>query len=102
MTISKEIWNNWQKENTNERGIAEFELIDGTEISIDFVNSNIRISKRKYLASLEYVSLKENYSASNLDEISALYSKFNARCKELIFGNKIFNLSNDKQTLIEQ
>ena len=96
--ISKEIWNKWLKENTNERGIAEYESNDGTEFSFDYVNSIITISRKKYPKGLDMVIKKENYSTG---ELSKNFKAFDERVKELVFGNKSFKLSDNKQTLIE-
>lgn len=96
--ISKEIWNKWLKENTNERGIAEYESNDGTEFSFDYVNSIITISRKKYPKGLDMVIKKENYSTG---ELSKIFKAFDERVKELVFGNKSFKLSDNKQTLIE-
>lgn len=96
--ISKEIWNKWLKENTNERGIAEYESNDGTEFSFDYVNSIITISRKKYPKGLDMVIKKENYSTG---ELSKIFKVFDERVKELVFGNKSFKLSDNKQTLIE-
>ena len=99
--IDNNQWNKWKEKNTNKKGIAELELSDGTSVEINFVDLKIIISKRKYKTGLEYVTNKENYSTGKLEGINEDYKKFDDRAKELVFGNKKFDLSSDKLSLVE-
>ena len=98
--VSNEEWNKWQKENTNQSGIATHELKDGTDVDIDFTNSKITIGKK--LHELDYVYKKEDYSPKTLDDSRVAYNDFVSRAKELIYGDKAFAISNDRRSLVEQ
>lgn len=82
----------WQKENMPINGVTDFELKDGTSISVDWINLIILISKK--LRGLDYVENKEKYRNTK-------YNSFLNRVKKLALGEVSFEISNNKQHLIE-
>ena len=93
-------FNKWQKENKpNEFGVTDFELNDGTDISIDWKNSIIIISKK--LRGLDYVQKTENFAPKSFEDRKNKYDNFLKRVQELSIGKTYFEISNDKMNLIE-
>jgi hypothetical protein len=90
----------WQKENKpNEFGVTDFELNDGTNISVDWKNSIIIISKK--LRGLDYVQKTENFAPRSFEDRKNRYDNFLKRVQELSIGNTSFEISNDKMNLTE-
>ena len=101
-SVSREEWNALLKNNTNQNtGNFSYTLKDGTSLEASFTDLKIILSKPKFKTGLEYAYKIENFSPKSIFDNTKAFNSFNERLKELIYGNKKFELSPNKETLIE-